>query len=507
MSSRISSLHSWHFLAAARTTPLGFGPQEPAAYGDPLQEALDDHRIASLMAPSGRSMGVDVDRSHSHTYIHTVLLTHDVRFHDPGELEALHRDRWKDQWGGAGIELEMQPNPLQKQPSAASVPLPAAVNASLLALLSAGREDWSYGVAAWGLTEGDHGHVRWGTTRLHSLVCTDTTYIRSSFNDMSLQHNPTDSEIFILPALLLINPVRAQAMLQYRLERLSAAEAKARGATPPADGAMYPWESAYTGIETAGEGANDYVEHAVVRVGEWAPRSHPNLTSPKTHTTQHVTGAIAWAAWQCFLATQDRLWLAAVGFPLLEAVARFYTSRVQLDADGSAHIRRVVPPDGKAGVVDDSVYTNGLAVLCLRHAASAARLLGGAVAASSVVDVATIERWEALAAAIVLPVDPSLAEEGGEGVHPEFAGYAGQGVKQADTVLLGHPLGLYGGALSGREDGETQRRAGAADVGYYGARYDSMEGVGALTWGMQAVNLLDLGMIDGRKCYIHVVGI
>lgn len=82
-------------------------------------------------------------------------------------------------WAGAGIELELQHNPQQQQqqppPAAASVPLPAAVNASLLALLSAGREDWPYGVAAGGLAEGGHGHVRWGTIRLYSSARTDTT--------------------------------------------------------------------------------------------------------------------------------------------------------------------------------------------------------------------------------------------------------------------------------------------------------------------------------------------
>lgn len=89
------------------------------------------------------------------TYLRSLHIT-------PGELEALHRDRWKDIWAGAGIELELQNSPPQ-QPPAASVPLPAAVNASLLALLGAGREDWPYGVAAGGLSEGGHGHVRWGT--------------------------------------------------------------------------------------------------------------------------------------------------------------------------------------------------------------------------------------------------------------------------------------------------------------------------------------------------------
>lgn len=52
--STLPAFDSWHFLAAMRTSPLPFGPQEPAAYGDPLQGALQDHRIASLMAPSGK---------------------------------------------------------------------------------------------------------------------------------------------------------------------------------------------------------------------------------------------------------------------------------------------------------------------------------------------------------------------------------------------------------------------------------------------------------------------
>ncbi len=216
------------------------------------------------------------------------------------------------------------------------------------------------------------------------------------------------------------------------------------------------------------------------------------------YKTQHVSGAVAWAAWQCYLATQDRQWLAAVGFPLLEGAARFWASRVELDADAEtegravAHIRGVVPPDAKAGAVDDSVYTNAIAALCLRHAARAARVLGSASATGGD---AAVQRWEELAAAIVLPVDAAL---GGGGVHSEYAGYAGQAVQQADAVLLGYPLGLYNCLASlwpnaTAEAMAAQRRAGGQDVAYYGGRLDPVGGVGALTWGMQAVNWLDLG--------------
>jgi hypothetical protein len=149
----------------------------------------------------------------------------------------------------------------------------------------------------------------------------------------------------------------------------------------------------------------------------------------------------------------------------------------------------VVPPDARAGVVDDSVYTNALAALCLRHAARAATVLGPA----SGMDPAVVARWEALAAAIVLPLNASLG-----GIHPEFAGYAGQGVQQADAVLLGYPLELYDSLRKIRPADseaalEAQRRARGRDVAYYEGRYDPVGGVGALTWAMQAVNWLDLG--------------
>lgn len=79
------------------------------------------------------------------------------RYDPSGELEALHRDRWEDQWAEAGVELEME-----GEQSGTDMPLPAMVNASLHALLSSARADWPLGLAAGGLTQGGWGHVRWG---------------------------------------------------------------------------------------------------------------------------------------------------------------------------------------------------------------------------------------------------------------------------------------------------------------------------------------------------------
>lgn len=79
----------------------------------------------------------------------------------------MHRDRWEDQWAEAGVELKME-----DEHSGTQVPLPAAVNASLLAQLSSVRADWPLGVAAGGLTQGGWGHVRWGEWSLYGMCAT-----------------------------------------------------------------------------------------------------------------------------------------------------------------------------------------------------------------------------------------------------------------------------------------------------------------------------------------------
>ena len=52
------------------------------------------------------------------------------------------------------------------------------------------------------------------------------------------------------PPLLLLHPPIASSLLEYRVQRIEQAKQKALSYSPPYAGAMFPWESASTGVET-----------------------------------------------------------------------------------------------------------------------------------------------------------------------------------------------------------------------------------------------------------------
>lgn len=126
------------------------------------------------------------------------------------------------------------------------------------------------------------------------------------------------------------------------------------------------------------------------------------------------------------MASGNKTWLAAVGWPLVSGVADFYASRATPNADGSYSINQVMGPDEYHYPVNDSAYTNVAAAQALAFAAEAATLLGKQPAAN----------WTHIAANMRI-----LLNATGQ-YHPEFAGYHGDTVKQADVVLLGFPF-LY----------------------------------------------------------------
>ncbi|MER5917675.1 glycosyl hydrolase family 65 protein [Streptomyces sp. NPDC001982] len=207
-----------------------------------------------------------------------------------------------------------------------------------------------------------------------------------------------DTETWIWPALLAQHPHIARSVLDYRVARLDAARAAADAGGHR--GARFPWESGLTGDEDT---------------PEWAPFGR---------LEQHVSADVALAFWQYWLATGDKQWLRTAGLPVLSAVADFWASRVTTDADGRCHINGVIPPDEYAvGPHDDSVYTNVAARDTLRFAARAAEALGKSAD----------PRWAETADRIVVPFDEA------RGTHPEFAGYDGQMIKQADVVMLAYP--------------------------------------------------------------------
>lgn len=214
-------------------------------------------------------------------------------------------------------------------------------------------------------------------------------------------HNFWDGETWMFPALLLMQPELAKQMLQYRYNLLSAARQKAY--LHGYKGAMYPWESAHTGQD------------------EVAPHNmYPS-------TENHVTGDIAIACWQYYCVTQDKEWLRQVGYPILEATADFWASRVE--EDGS--IINVIGADewsmNKHGgkQVDNNAYTIGVAKTNLQYAAAAAKVLALKPKAE----------WQNTEKKLHF-------KELGDGIIAVNETYDGEVTKQADVILLAYPLKL-----------------------------------------------------------------
>jgi trehalose/maltose hydrolase-like predicted phosphorylase len=222
-----------------------------------------------------------------------------------------------------------------------------------------------------------------------------------------------DAETWMYPSLLAQHPRLAAGINNYRFDRLAAAEAHA-GATGYA-GARFPWESALDGTEQI---------------------PPPRSVNTEGIYEQHITADVALAQWQYYLATGDRAWLAGRGWPVLSQAARFWASRVTRGPHGSYHINAVTGPDEENPDVNDEVYTNVAAATTLRNATAAAHVIGASAPAS----------WAAIAHGLVVLHDAA------RGVNPEFSGYQGQMVKQADATMLYYPWGYATSPVTARNN-------------------------------------------------------
>jgi len=209
---------------------------------------------------------------------------------------------------------------------------------------------------------------------------------------------------------------------------------------------MFPWESAETGVE---------------ETPVWA------LSGPFEH---HITADVAMAAWNYYCVTQDREWLKDRGWPLLQATADFWASRVERNGPGHYDVKNVVAADEWAENVDNNAFTNAAAKANLQYATQAANILG----------VTPNADWMNVANNIpVLKLD--------NGVTQEHAAYKGEGIKQADVNLLAYPLKEV-----------TDPKQIRKDLEYYETRVPN-EGTPAMT---QAVfTLLYARLGDGDKAY------
>lgn len=206
-----------------------------------------------------------------------------------------------------------------------------------------------------------------------------------------------DTELWMYPAMLVLHPEMAKSMVEYRYQRLPAARRNAFN--HGYKGAMFPWESAASGVE---------------ETPVWA------LSGPFEH---HITACVGIAAWNYYCVTQDKEWLKEKGWPLLKETADFWASRVERNGPGKYEIKNVVAADEWAENVDNNAFTNAAAKAVLQHATEAARILGQPANAD----------WMHVAQNI-----PILKME--NGVTREHATYNGEGIKQGDVNLLAYPL-------------------------------------------------------------------
>jgi len=235
---------------------------------------------------------------------------------------------------------------------------------------------------------------------LYSFARAGTAYSLSPMGLSGLGYNGHtfwDTELWMYPALLLLQPKIAGSLIEYRYQRLEAARHNAF--SHGYRGAMFPWESAASGNE---------------ETPVWA------LSGPFEH---HITADVGIAAWNYYCVTQDRNWLKEKGFPILKETADFWASRVERNGPGHYDIKNVVAADEWAENVDNNAFTNAAARANLQYATDAAKIL----------NIPPDPDWM-----IVRNNIPVLRFE--DGTTREHAAYGGEKIKQADVNLLAYPL-------------------------------------------------------------------
>ena len=253
-----------------------------------------------------------------------------------------------------------------------------------------------------------------------------------------------DTELWMYPSILVLHPEMAKSLVEYRYQRLTAA--KRNAFNHGYKGAMFPWESAASGVE---------------ETPVWA------LSGPFEH---HITACVGIAAWNYYCVTQDKNWLREKGWPVMKETADFWASRVERNGPGKFDIKDVVAADEWAENVDNDAWTNAAAKAVLQNATEAAKLLGLNPDAD----------WMYVANNI-----PILKME--NGVTREHASFNGEGIKQADVNLLAYPLKEI-----------TDVKQIRKDLEYYETRVPN-EGTPAMTQAIFTLLYARLG--DGEKAF------
>lgn len=265
-----------------------------------------------------------------------------------------------------------------------------------------------------------------------------------------------DQDIWMYPGIALFYPKLARAVLEYRVGTIDGAKDNAQ--KQGFKGLKFPWESAVSGREVCPE--DIYGKQEI-----------------------HINGDVTLAFQHYLYLTEDlSMFAEGHGQEVIYGVADYWVSRATWNPDDQKyHLLGVMPPDEYYYNVNNSVYTNTVAKFSLQFAVELANLLQHPAP----------KEWQEVAEHLKIPFDQESQ------YHPEFDGYnKGDPVKQADTVMLGYPLGLQMSPEIRRNDLEA---------------YEPVTDPNgpAMTWGMFAIGWLELGEAERarhllEKCFKNI---
>ena len=194
----------------------------------------------------------------------------------------------------------------------------------------------------------------------HLLIATPTEDERVSIGAKTLSgfgykgHVFWDTELFMLPPLILSSPEKARRLLMYRYHNLPGARTKATEIGY--QGALFPWESTDTGEETTPKWTWPDAEGNRIRI--WTGENE-----------QHISADIAYAVLQFWRWTGDDAWFIRYGAALVLDTAKFWGSRAEYNAENDRYeLSMQIGPDEYHENIDNSVFTNRMVVWHLDQA-------------------------------------------------------------------------------------------------------------------------------------------
>ena len=205
-----------------------------------------------------------------------------------------------------------------------------------------------------------------------------------------------DTEVYVMPFLTYCMPHVARSLLRFRHSMLD--HARRRAVEVNQRGALFPWRT------INGEEASAYYEAGTAQY--------------------HINADIVYALKKYIDATGDGAFLHRYGAEMLVETARLWVDLGFFDDEGRFHIFGVTGPDEYTTVVNDNAYTNLMARLNLRYAATVvdhiARTDRGGydrLCHATSVTTAEIEEWRRAAEAMHIPYDEDL------GINPQDANF------------------------------------------------------------------------------------